>query len=562
MLSLGLLGAGSTAAVGLWAYETARDALLKQVDAELETVGRILEKQTASEVRTALLQMQGLAAELGKGPKAGLAARGREALREAQALHLYLLQLRLTDAKSNVLAERGSRGAVDPINRVAIATSLDGGAYASAPFFAPAFGRYVLNLTVPVRAESGEIVGALGARYDVERELQDLTRTARFAKTGMAVVVGSDGKVIAHPEPGRAHEDVSGSPAVDAALRGRSGSLVAENRSGLARRFFYQPLKTPSTQAAPPLALLTEIDESEVASIVGALRWRILAAALAVGLAGLLAARLISERLDGPLRGLGAAARRVADGDLEGAPAPEAGDEIGRLGKAFNAMVAGLRDRERVRSVFGQYVATQVSERVLRGEVPLGGESRRVTILFSDIRGFTSMAERMPPAEVVKFLNEYFSEMVEAVFEQNGMLDKFIGDGIMAVFGAFGEDENHARSAVRCALRMKSLLGKLNAERAIHGKPPIEIGVGVHTDEVVLGNIGSRKRVQYTAVGDGVNICARVEALNKELGTTILITEATHELVKESFDCRPARDASLKGKSTTLKFYEVLSERG
>ena len=160
-------------------------------------------------------------------------------------------------------------------------------------------------------------------------------------------------------------------------------------------------------------------------------------------------------------------------------------DEIGQLGAALNGMVEGLQERDMVKEVFGRYVATQVSEEVLKGIVNLGGESRRVTILFSDIRDFTAMAEQMEPTQVVDFLNDYFSEMVEAVFEYGGVLDKFMGDGMLAVFGSFGDDPSHPRQAVMAALRMKALLGKINGKRNIIGKPPINIGVGIHTDEVV-----------------------------------------------------------------------------
>src|ERR1019366_1254948 len=172
---------------------------------------------------------------------------------------------------------------------------------------------------------------------------------------------------------------------------------------------------------------------------------------------------------------------------------------------------------------------------------------------------FTEMSEKMTPAQVVGFLNDYFSEMVEAVIEQGGVLDKFIGDGMMAVFGSMEEMPDHPRRAVLAALRMKALVAKINGDRSMQGKPPIGIGIGIHTDEVIVGNIGSRKRLEYTVVGDGVNTTSRVESLNKEFGTTILITETTYEAIKEQFECRHMPDAKIRGKAKTLAFYEVLS---
>lgn len=151
--------------------------------------------------------------------------------------------------------------------------------------------------------------------------------------------------------------------------------------------------------------------------------------------------------------------------------------------------------------------------------------------------------------------------MVEAVFEQGGVLDKFLGDGMMAVFGSLGDQPDHQLRAVRAALRMKALLGKINGERAMEGKPPVAIGVGIHTAEVIVGNIGSTRRLEYTVIGDGVNTSSRVQALNKEFGTTILITETTYEAVKDAIECRPMPETAIRGKQRSLRFYEVLAVR-
>jgi len=222
-------------------------------------------------------------------------------------------------------------------------------------------------------------------------------------------------------------------------------------------------------------------------------------------------------------------------------------------------MADGLLERDHVKEVFGRYIATQVSDKILKGQVNLGGDVRRVTILFSDIRNFTGMSEAMVPQQVVAFLNDYFSEMVDAVFEQSGVLDKFMGDGLMAVFGSIGDESEHQRHAVLAALRMKALLAKINGVRNVSGQEPIAIGIGIHTDEVIVGNIGSRKRLEYTVIGDGVNTTSRLQGLNKEFGTTILISETTYEAVKDEFVCRLMPEAHLRGKTKNLQFYEVIS---
>ena len=180
--------------------------------------------------------------------------------------------------------------------------------------------------------------------------------------------------------------------------------------------------------------------------------------------------------------------------------------------------IAGARSREgSVRPLYRQRRVRQTPERPDGS----GQQLRRVTVYFSDIRNFTTMSEQMTPSQVVSFLNDYFSEMVDAVFAQEGMLDKFLGDGLMAVFGAFGDTSDHPRRAVMAALQMKALLAKINGERAMSGKPAIEIGIGIHTDEVIVGNIGSRKRLEFAAIGDGVNVASRLQ-FGAKIGAAIL----------------------------------------
>jgi len=216
-----------------------------------------------------------------------------------------------------------------------------------------------------------------------------------------------------------------------------------------------------------------------------------------------------------------------------------------------------------VKKLFGRYVTTQVAERVLQSqsEHDLGGQKKRVTILFADIRNFTTMSEKMAPEQVVEFLNEYFSEMVDAVIEHGGLLDKFIGDGIMACFGAMDDEPDHEHRAVMAGLRMKSKLAKLNGERALHGKDPIHIGIGIHTAEVVVGNIGTKDHANYTVIGDGVNTCARVESANKDFSTTLLITQSTQQKLGERFELRAMGEAKLKGKTNVPPLFEVVSIR-
>ena len=235
-------------------------------------------------------------------------------------------------------------------------------------------------------------------------------------------------------------------------------------------------------------------------------------------------------------------------------------DTFGVLNSDFNAMVEGLRQRERIRDIFGRYVTRQVAEEILSGRLELGGERRVVTILFADIQGFTALAERMPPEQVVALLNQYLGTMVTCVLQEGGVLDKFIGDAIMALFGvpvSTGSPAEDARAALRCALRMSERLDALNADRAVAGLPPIELGIGLHTGEVVAGNIGIPERMEYTVIGDSVNLSARLEGLTRTLRQRVLLSEETATLVGDLAPLVRVDTVSVRGRSQPVTVYTV-----
>jgi adenylate cyclase len=414
-------------------------------------------------------------------------------------------------------------------------------------------------LGVPVKDAAGTVIGALGTVFDVQAPFEAVIRAAHFNQSGRAVLVGPEGRVLAHTDPSRIGEDFSNYAPVVEGLRRPSGEVVATNKAGELRNYFFKQVRNPQTVNPKPWVLLVEIDEAEALLPLHELRDELAAGVAIVVLLGFGVAWSASRSLGRPLLALEELAHAVEGGDLSRTSRLQGRDAFARLGGALDRMTKGLQERDRVKDVFGRYIAKQAAEQLLKGPLELSGEAKRVTILFSDIRGFTAMAETMPPAEVVQFLNSYFSEMVDAVMEQEGMLDKFLGDGLMAVFGSFGDQPDHARRAVLTSLRMKSLLAKLNGERAISGHPPVSIGIGIHTDEVIVGSIGSKQRLEFTHIGDGVNTASRVQGLNKEYHTTILITGATlHELGGE-FITRPVAEVTLRGRTKTLPIHEVLS---
>jgi adenylate cyclase len=236
----------------------------------------------------------------------------------------------------------------------------------------------------------------------------------------------------------------------------------------------------------------------------------------------------------------------------------QTGDELEALASGFNRMVDGLKERDKLRTTFGKYMTASVMEHLLAGKVVLGGESLKVTILFTDIRSFTSISERMDPQQLVGLLNEYFTEMVSIVMQEDGVVDKYIGDAIMAVFGAPVPKPDDAVHAVRAAVRMRAALETLNVRLVERGIPALQTGIGIHTGEVVAGNIGSDKRMEYTVIGDPVNLASRLETSTKDLGVNVLISEDTFELTKDVIEVRPVREITVKGRAQPVMTYEVL----
>ena len=228
---------------------------------------------------------------------------------------------------------------------------------------------------------------------------------------------------------------------------------------------------------------------------------------------------------------------------------------------AWSYFVEG-REKRRVKRLFSRYVSKDVYQQLLASphEAALGGQRREMTVLFSDMRGFTTLSESGEAEDLVRQLNQYFTRMVEVVFEQRGTVDKFVGDMIMALFGAPLDDPDHADHAVQTALRMVEELHGLNRRWAVEGRAELDIGIGINTGEMIAGNIGSDTIMSYTVIGDNVNLGARLESLNKDFGTRILISEATRRQLKRQYDVRPLGEVTVKGKTKPVAIFEVRTE--
>ena len=560
MVALVGTGLGIAGVIGVWAYTENRETLVRQIVTELTHIADIQQNEIREDLADAEHQLQFFATHLTDTARRNPTV-VRERLRELQLFDPRYLQVSLMDAEGGLLVASSVGADAEPFNRVGTAHSLEGKTFASDVYVSPVFKRWVIYIATPVKDDKGLVVGAVSARYDMQDDLKAFVNVARFGATGYTAVTNGEGKLMAHPDDRRINEDITRYPVVKAALEGRTTDAISINVSGNEMLMVGRPFKSPASVQGKPWVLISETATAEAFAPIRPLRIKFAVAALAAAIACVVVAVLVSRSITRPLHDVVDVVHKIRGGDLDAHTTVTGHDEIGSLGVALNEMAHGLRDRDRIKEIFGRYVTTQVSQELLTKEITLGGERRRVTLLFSDIRNFTSMSEAMTPEAIITFLNEYFSEMVDAVFEQHGVLDKFIGDGMLAVFGTLDERVDHERRAVLAALRMKARLAKLNGDRSIVGQAPIAIGIGIHTDEVVVGNIGSRRRLEYTVIGDGVNTCSRVEGLNKEFGTTILITETTHEKVRAEFECRAMPEAPLKGKTKVPRIFEVLSQK-
>ncbi|MGI8503307.1 MAG: adenylate/guanylate cyclase domain-containing protein, partial [Hassallia sp.] len=221
-----------------------------------------------------------------------------------------------------------------------------------------------------------------------------------------------------------------------------------------------------------------------------------------------------------------------------------------------------ISDEKRLKSTMYRYMTQELAEELLKlDDAKLGGDRKEVSILFSDIRGYTTLTEKLEAEEVVSMLNEYFESMVEAIFKHKGTLDKYIGDAIMAVFGSPLPLLEHAWMAVQTSLEMRDRLKEFNALRYAASKPRINIGIGINSDTVISGNIGSSKRMEFTAIGDGVNLGSRLESVSKYYGCDIIISDNTYKPCQDKVWARELDYIRVKGRNEPVAIYELICLR-
>ncbi len=315
-------------------------------------------------------------------------------------------------------------------------------------------------------------------------------------------------------------------------------------------------------QIKDDLFVITTISEKSVYAVINRTTYRIILVSLAVLFIAIILIRIFSNSITNPIKELVDASAKIERGEFELDIQPRTQDEIGLLTASFVQMGKGLSEREKLMVSFSKFTNKTIAQKAASGELSLGGENRTATIFFSDIRSFTAMSEKMQPHEVVEFLNAYMTRMVDCVNKTGGVVDKYIGDAIMAVWGApesSGSPAADALHAVTAALMMRDSLARFNSERTAKGLAPVRIGCGINSGPVVAGQIGSEERMEYTVIGDAVNLASRTEALNKPFATDILITENTYSLIKEKIIAAEMPGVHVKGKTEAIKMFAVIN---
>ena len=405
-------------------------------------------------------------------------------------------------------------------------------------------------VTVPIRAPV--IVGwwVVGFRIDEEfaRELQAQTRVeVSFANRA--------GKVIASSLSPRARE------ALELNWFRLSTDSGEIQTTGLADDAYKVSVASAPLEGGGYISIILQFSLDEKLAPARRLGRLILLVSLGgVVLAAVFGAGF-ARRLSRPVQRLAQHTRVIASGDYDARLDLQREDELGDLAKAFNAMSTGLAERDQVRDLLDKNVSPEVAAQLMQDGSRLGGEEREVTVLFADLRGFTTFSENLPPQDVVALLNRYLDRMAEAIEAEGGVIDKFIGDEIMALFGAPIEGTNSALRAIKAALEMRKALAALNAELAAEGQPPLAFGIGINTAPVIAGNIGSQRRLNYSVIGDGVNLAARLQTQtrNPDFATDLIVSASTLALALAAgkIVTRDLGTVTVKGRSKETQIYAV-----
>ncbi len=410
---------------------------------------------------------------------------------------------------------------------------------------------------------SGKVKGVVTADISLDW-LNRLVLSIRIGKRGYSYIISSTGRFVVHPRPEFRMTESIFSIAEERGLshlrqvgrrmlRSESGFVdLGETVQGEDAYLAYARIPSPGWVFA------AVFPKQELFAEVTALHGETVSLAAAGILALLFVSIVIALSISRPVTRIAAAAQQVAEGNFDVDLSDiKRSDEVGRLAEAFTRMTEGLKERDWIRATFGRYVTQEVVKRILESKdgLSLGGEQREITILMSDLRGFTALTSGMPPDRVITFLNRYLGRMVEIIIDHKGIIDEIIGDGILAFFGAPEPLEDHPARAVSCALHMQAAMDEINRLNEAEGYPYLEMGIAVNTGDVVVGNIGSEKRSKYGAVGMQVNFTGRMESFT--VGHQVLISQSAYDRIAPITDVRCSLNVHMKGIPGTVVLYDV-----
>ncbi|MCC6414812.1 MAG: HAMP domain-containing protein [Opitutaceae bacterium] len=406
---------------------------------------------------------------------------------------------------------------------------------------------------VPLYAPRPMIIGWLGVAFPIDNALAQSLKGTTQADISFLGLDDSGRRMLATTLPADQAAAVAALSPADPGLQTRTS---IETIAG-----------EPCVTLSAPLALLNsppagiELQRSLNAELAPAreLENLILFVSLAALALASLAAFGVARGVSQPVQELAEHTAIIARGDYTTRLHPHRVDEFGQLAASFNRMSEGLAERDRVRDLLDKNVSPEIAAQLLRDGAVLGGEERVVTVLFADLRGFTTLSETLPPRELIALLNRFLERMSAEIERHGGVIDKFIGDAIMAIFGAPVAQTDAADQALRAALAMERALSDFNIELLAEGRPALAIGIGINTAPVVAGNIGSHRRLNYSVVGDGVNVAARLEALTRhaEYRTTILVSDATLSAGTGHYQTRNLGAVIVKGRAEPVQIHAL-----
>ena len=430
----------------------------------------------------------------------------------------------------------------------------------TAPYLDASTNHPTITIFKKVLGYTGELVGVLGVDLDISSASISMNTSFPGLEGGQRILVNKEAVVLLHPDPAKIGFDIGiTGEEMDIQISKDIKNPELQHDQYVGQRMdksWY--LGFHKTKNAP-LAVVLSVPAKTVLEPLDRLSLQILSLNFLM-IAGLfILLNIVSRKISKPIIDLKDSAIHVTStGSYIDAIQVRTADEVGQLTSAFNEMMEGLRQRDFIRDTFGRYVTKEVVEELLDTSegLKLGGEVREVTIMFSDLRGFTPLCEQLPPETLIAVLNSYLSRMSKIISEYKGTINEFIGDAILTFFGAPVKHGDSPERAVACALAMQLSMEAVNRENRNKGLPPLSMGIGVNTGEVIVGNIGSEERAKYGVVGHHINLASRAEGMT--VGGQILITPSTYEQVKDVVIIRAVHPVKFKGVEEKIDLYDVV----